>query len=281
MFGVVPRVIWEKSIAPDERGRIVVAHNCLLLAPSDDPSKAILIETGSGDKFDAKNRDVFGLSGPSIRDVLAAREIDVAAVSDVILTHLHFDHAGGATRLDESGQSVPTFPNATIHVQRREWDDANANNSVMTRTYLRENLEPLRNRLKLIDSPVPFPNGHLPARDEMPSTTLDGRLTEILPGIFAFNTPGHTWGQQAILFHDADGQPTVFVADLIPTAHHVGAAYNMAYDVEPFISMITRRWFLTEAAARNWKLILVHDPGAAIYRVSDNGKGWFSLTSNA
>jgi glyoxylase-like metal-dependent hydrolase (beta-lactamase superfamily II) len=147
----------------------------------------------------------------------------------------------------------------------------------MTRTYLRENLDPLRDRVKLLDAPAPWPAGHRPDKSEPPGISLAERKLEILPGVSVFRVPGHTWGQQAVCFADERGQTVVFVPDLIPTIHHAGAAYNMAYDVEPYISSVTRRWFLEEAARGDWLLVLDHEPGNPCCRVKEDGKGWFKL----
>lgn len=286
MFGIVPRPVWTREITPDARHRIVVAHNCLLL---DAPGGArILVEAGSGGKFDAKLRDIYGLSDRTVVDAVA----EVAAEADVrhaIVTHLHFDHAGGLTRLSRAGEPshwtdpatgrgvVRSFGDAEIVVQAREWHDAAANRSVMTRTYLRENLEPIAPRLRLVDSPAPFPHGIVPDRDALPAAPLEDRLTEVLPGIFVFLVPGHTWGQQAVLFGDDRGRTVVFVPDVMPTVHHVGAAYSLAYDVEPYATMLSKRWLLAEAAARDWLLVLDHEPASPCVRVRPDGRGWFTL----
>jgi glyoxylase-like metal-dependent hydrolase (beta-lactamase superfamily II) len=103
------------------------------------------------------------------------------------------------------------------------------------------------------------------------------RRTEIAPGVYVFLTPGHTWGQQAVLFTDDRGRTIVFTPDMMPTVWHVGAAYNLAYDVEPYTSMITRRWFLDEAATNNWLLLLDHEPGHPLQRVEPDGRGWWRL----
>jgi glyoxylase-like metal-dependent hydrolase (beta-lactamase superfamily II) len=131
--------------------------------------------------------------------------------------------------------------------------------------------------VRLLDASPPFPPGHPPQRDELPPTRQRDREIEILPGIFGFAIPGHTWGQQAIRFIDAAGQSVVFSADLIPTAHHVGAAYNMAYDVEPFTSTVTRRWFLRAALEQNWLLVLDHEPTHPLQRVRADDRGWYTL----
>jgi glyoxylase-like metal-dependent hydrolase (beta-lactamase superfamily II) len=275
MFGVIPRVIWSRAVAVDEAGRIEVGQNCLLL---EGGGRRVLIEAGSGNKFDAKSRGIFGLTEYSVIDAMAEAGVRCEGVGHVIPTHLHFDHCGGLTRKTAGSDGItPTFVNAEVIVQRREWADANANRSVMTRTYLRENLDPVAERVRLIDSPPPFPAGHVPERDELPPTPLAERITTVLPGIDVFNVPGHTWGQQAVRFTDARGRTVVFTPDVLPTAHHVGAAYNMAYDVEPYLSTVTRRWFLEEAVTGGWLLVPVHDPGHAMYRAARDGKGWYHL----
>src|SRR3954469_10447080 len=124
MFGIIPRVVWSRMIAADERGRIEVAHNCLLLSRVDDPNFRGLIETGSGDKFDAKNRDILGLTDRSIIDALREANTSPDQINQVIVSHLHFDHTGGVTRRGNDEQIAVTFPTPPIHVQRREWDDA-------------------------------------------------------------------------------------------------------------------------------------------------------------
>lgn len=275
MFGIIPRVIWRKLHTPDREGRIKLAHNCLLL---ERAGQQVLIETGSGDKFDKKFRKIFGLTNYSIIDALREANVRGEDIPHVIVSHLHFDHAGGLThRVDEDDIGY-TFPNATVHVQRREWEDALANRSTMTRTYLlEENLDPIRGQVQLYDTPLPFSLGYQVKRDEFPHGTLRERETEILPGIFVFKIPGHTWGQQAIRFTDEFDRTVVFSADLIPTAAHVGLTYNMAYDVEPYTSSVTRRWFLKEAAEKDWLLVLDHEPGNPLRRVRDNDKGWFEL----
>jgi len=295
MFGVVPKALWGRNVQSDAQGRITLGHNCLLLEAVDAKSagfRRAVIEVGSGDplKYDEKFRQIFGLGDEWIMTALRDAGTSCEEIDHVIVTHLHFDHAGGLTRRARTGELADwispaglgiklTFPKATLWADSREWDDAIANRSVMTRTYLREHLEPIRERLSFIESPPPFAPGHLPQRDELPTTPVIDRQTEFLPGLLAFNVPGHTWGQQAISFTDDRGQTVVFVPDLIPTAHHVGSAYNMAYDVEPFMSTVSRHWFLKEASAGNWVLVLDHEPGHAVFRARADGKGWYELVA--
>ena len=306
MFGMVTRVVWSRTVEPDDRGRIAVQHNCLLLersgpvptpglpgAPSPLPSpKLALIETGSGDKLDAKSRDIFELENRSILDGLHEADCRPEDIELVATTHLHYDHSGGLTRRPRAeekpdwtgpgsdGREGPvklTFPNAPICTQAREWSDALANRSVMTRTYFRDHLEPIRDRVKLLDSPRPFVSGQILDRDASPPTPVALRETPIADGISVFIVPGHTWGQQAIKFTDTKGRTVVFTPDVMPTIHHLGAAYSLGYDVEPYTSMISRRWFLEAAAEGDWLLVLDHEPGNPCQRVRRNEKGWFDL----
>jgi glyoxylase-like metal-dependent hydrolase (beta-lactamase superfamily II) len=292
MFGLVPRVVWAKTVPVDDRGRMDVQHNCLLLERSGggDGPKLVVIEVGTGDKMDAKNRDIFALENRSITDALHEADCRPEDVGAVAVTHLHFDHAGGLTRLcragekaDWSGAGGPsggvklTFPNAKVFAQEREWKDALANRSVMTRTYFRDHLEPIRGQIKLVDSPRPFPSGYIPDRDETPAAPVELRKTEILPGLWVVLTPGHTWGQQAIIFKDTKNRTVVFTPDVMPTVHHLGAAYSLGYDVEPYTSTVSRKWFLEEAVKGKWLLVLDHEPGKPCVRVKENGKGWFDL----
>lgn len=305
MFGLVPRAVWSRAVTPDDRGRIAVQHNCLLLEragpepaapaagqPPPHSPKLVLIETGTGDKLDPKSRDIFELEDRSILTALHEADCKPQDIGAAIVTHLHFDHAGGLTRLARPGEKPDwvgpscagtphgvklTFPSATIHTQEREWADALANRSVMTRTYFRDHLEPLAGQIRKVDSPRPFPTGYTPDRDELPLLSLEQRETEVLPGISVFLAPGHTWGQQAVKFTDTRGRTVVFVPDVMPTVAHLGAAYSLGYDVEPYTSMVTRRWFLDAAAAGDWLLALDHEPGHPLQRARRNDKGWYDL----
>lgn len=313
MFGLVPRVVWSRVVETDDRGRFALQHNCLLLERADDtpassipptgraPSlplptpKLVLIETGTGDKLDPKSRDIFDLEQRSIFNALHECDAGPEDIETVFVSHLHFDHAGGLTRLPRVGEAPDwtgpgsagshpvkrSFPNATIYAQRRERTDALNNTSVMTRTYFRDHLEPILEQMREVDSPLPFPPGYVPLRDETPPSPVDLRLTEVVAGVHVFLVPGHTWGQQAVLFHDTDGRTIVFTPDVMPTVHHVGAAYSLGYDVEPYTSMVTKRWFLEAASEKNWLLVLDHEPGNPCVRVRVNDRGWFDLVPEA
>lgn len=312
MFGIIPRVIWTRTLTPDDQNRIELMHNCVLLE-SEDPDpitgkvKRYLIEAGTGDKLDDKMSTIFGLDGRTVESEVIAAGVNPEDIDATIVSHLHFDHAGGLTRRCREGEEADwiatkegaasgdsseikfTFPNAELIVQRREWVDARNNDAVMTKTYYRDHILPFeddrlplnggRDRLRLIDSPRPFPLNRKPSKGELPKTSIQERMTEVLPGIRTFLVPGHTWGQQAVQFEDTDGRMIVFTPDVMPTHHHIGQAYSLSYDVEPFTSMITKNWFLKEAAELDWTLLLDHEPGNPLYKVGSTESGWFELTN--
>ena len=250
MFGVVPKSLWSKLVEPDERNRIELQTNCLLL---EHDGRRVLVETGCGDKWTDKERSIYGIEHRCVLDALA--EVDVApeSIDRVIVTHLHFDHAGGLTRLID-GQVMPSFPNADVIVQRQEWDDANANRSTMTGTYLRTHLDPIAQQMKLVEGEA-----------------------DVELGIRVLPDPGHTWGQQAVLI-DTDDGTLCFPGDLMPTVHHLGAAWSCGYDMEPYQSKCTKTWLFERACDEGWLLVLDHEPGDAVHRLVRNDRGWYGVS---
>lgn len=241
MFGVVPKTLWSSLVEPDEANRIPLQTNCLLLRRAD---QIVLVETGLGGKWSEKERGFWEVQRRTIVDALREVEVEPEQVDHVIVSHLHFDHAAGLTHLDERGRPVSTFVNAVIHVQETEWQDARANKSTMTRTYLTSHLDPI------VDQVDP----------------ADG-AGEVLPGIWVWPMPGHTWGQQAIRFDDRAGV-VAFVGDVMPTIHHVGPAFNLAYDMLPYTNMRSKQALLEQAASEGWRLVLDHEPGPPVVRVN-------------
>lgn len=303
MFGLVPRAVWKKAVEVDEHDRIALRHNCVLLeSETEDPdlgrTRRVLIETGTGDKLDAKMSGIFGLDGRTVEHAVNDAGVECGQIDNVIVSHLHFDHAGGLTRACREGESPDwvaeagtkplatdrvkvTFPHARVHVQAREWRDALDDASVMTRTYFRDHLEPIQDWVVLAESGPPFTPGIRPGRAELPRGGAAERASRVLPGVDVFLVPGHTWGQQATMFEDTDGRTVVFAADLLPSVHHLGAAYSLAYDVEPYTSMVTKTWFLSEAADRDWLVVLDHEPREPLQRVRRSDRGWFDLIPEA
>jgi glyoxylase-like metal-dependent hydrolase (beta-lactamase superfamily II) len=255
MFGIIPKPLWVKLVEPDDRNRIPLEQNCLLLERS---GSLALIECGIGDKFPKKLRDIYAQEDRTIVDALHEADCDPKDIDTVVVTHLHFDHAGGLTRWGPDGETPElNFPNAEVVAQRLEWEDALANRSTMHKTYLREHLEPIRERVRLIEGEA-----------------------EILPGMRAIPVPGHTWGQQAVAFEAADGGTVCYPGDVMPTANHVGAAFNLAYDVEPYTNMGSKSMLLGRASEGAWTLALDHEPGPPLWRAEPSREkpGQYTLT---
>ena len=246
MFGVVPKPLWERRIPADERNRIPLALRCLLVEHDDG---LVLIDTGIGNKENDKFRDIYGVDNAGangrtkLEDALAALGHDPEDITWVINTHLHFDHAGGNTSL--SGLS---FPRARYVVQRRELDFAQHTNERTAASYLAHNFQG-----------VPF-------------QLIDGE-TEILPGIRAIPTPGHVPYHQSILV-ESGGEKACFVADLVPTSAHLPLPWIMGYDLEPLVTLETRRRIYQRAEAEGWLLVFEHDPTVVSGRLGRDGKGF-------
>jgi glyoxylase-like metal-dependent hydrolase (beta-lactamase superfamily II) len=235
MFGVVPKPLWEKKSPPDSRNRIRLATNSLLVRAAN---KNLLIETGNGTKWTPKLRDIYAIDeGDPLRQNLATSGISPSQVDLVINTHLHFDHAGGNTRLLDD-HAVPSFPNAQYIVQADEFAHA-ANPTERDRaSYFEDNFLPMRQsgQWKLISGD-----------------------TEILPGISAVRIPGHNGSIQAVKL-TGGGKTVFFVADLFPTRHHLPLAWIMAYDLYPLQTLETKRKWMRTIVADGWIVVFGHDP---------------------
>jgi glyoxylase-like metal-dependent hydrolase (beta-lactamase superfamily II) len=252
MFGVVPKPLWERRIRPDERNRIPLALRCLLI---EHPDGLVLVDTGLGNKENAKFKDIYGVAndgedGPTqLEDALGDCGHAAASVKWVINTHLHFDHAGGNTA--RSGeQTVLAFPNATYVVQKGELGFASHTNERTAASYLPPNFVPVAeaNRFRLV-------NGEL----------------AILPGIHLLPTPGHVPFHQSVLVSDG-GEAACFLGDLVPTAAHLPAPWIMGYDLEPLVTLASKKRLLTRAAAEHWQLVFEHDPAIARARLAVNAR---------
>ena len=249
MFGVVPRVLWEKVAPPDDRNRIRLAMRAWLVRGA---GRTILIDAGAGGKLDAKVGTVFGFQDvPSLDASLMSAGVGVADVDLVVASHLHFDHAGGFTTRDADGSVRPRFPNARYSVRRGEWDDALNPHERNRASYFAENYVPLRDA------------GVLDLLDE------DG---EVAPGIRVRRTGGHTMHHQIVEIHDG-GQTAIFAADLLPTVAHLPLPYIMGYDLYPMDTLAFKRGFLAEAVERDYLILFEHDPEIAAGRIrAEDGK---------
>lgn len=246
MFGIVPKPLWEKRIPADARNRIKLGLNCFLIYAG---GKRILIETGAGGKFDDKRRDIYGLDGPRLADRLRDYAIAPGDVEIVVNTHLHFDHCGGNTRL-ENDKIVPTFPNARYVVRKGEYENAMRVNERTRATYFAENFAPLEKtkHLQLIETD-----------------------TEIVPGVELICTPGHTADMLGVKL-SGGGKTAFLLADLVPTTAHLPLAWGMGYDLFPLTVLENKRKWLPRIAAEEWIALFVHDPRTpACYLREQNG----------
>ena len=252
MFGVVPKILWEKCCQPDEQNRISLGLNCLLIRAG---RKNILVDTGLGDKEDAKFQEIFAVERiPTLRDSLKMQGLQPEDIHMVVNTHLHFDHAGGNT-VRENGAIVPTFPRAKYFVQRGEYEDAARANERTRASYRRENFTPV---------------AHVDQWEFM-----DGE-TELVPGVSVVVTEGHTRHHQSIKI-ESEGQIAFYLGDLIPTVSHLPLPYIMGYDLYPLQTLETKRWVLDRAVSENWLLVFEHDPRVLMGRVRKDIEGKFYL----
>ncbi|MBO6576566.1 MAG: MBL fold metallo-hydrolase [Rhodothermales bacterium] len=248
MFGIVPRPLWSRKTQPDDAGRIPLSTRCLLL---QGEGRLILIDVGIGDKFDAKHRGIYAMEqGPSLVDGLRAMGVAPSDVTDVVLTHLHFDHCGGATTFRD-GASRVIFDRAVHHVQRAHWEWAQAGNSREQASFLPENLLPLEAEGQL--------------------NLLDGNV-DLFPGISVEAVNGHTEAQQIVHIDGAGDEHLVYVADLIPTSAHLPPVWGMAYDIRPMVTISEKEQFLARAAEGGWRLFFEHDPFVESGVVTQGGR---------
>jgi glyoxylase-like metal-dependent hydrolase (beta-lactamase superfamily II) len=250
MFGVVPKVIWCKLYPCDENNLCNWIMRCLLIVDGD---RKILIDTGIGKKQSEKFFANYFLNGDASLDTsLAACSYTVDDITDVILTHLHFDHCGDAIRWNaDKTDYLPTFRNATYYISRSQWEWATHPNNREKASFLKENILPIKEKgkLKLVDE--------------------DGQL---FPGISVRLFYGHTDGQM-IPFINYKGKTIVYMADVLPSAAHIPLPYVMSYDTRPLITLEEKEKFLKEAAEKEYVLFFEHDLYREACTVVDTEKG--------
>lgn len=238
MFGVVPKPLWEKRLPADDRNRIPMAMRPLLVRGE----RMMIIDAGAGDKMEAKLEEIYAFEKSESLDAsLTAVGVSAEDVEIVLASHLHFDHAGGFTRKDPSGQVIPRFPRARYHASRGEYEDAAHPHERNRASYFAENYVPLQEAgvLQFWDTD-----------------------RTIMPGVRVRRTGGHT-RCHSIVYLESGERTAVFVADLIPTTAHVDLPWIMAYDLYPMETLEFKRAFLREAIDREYIIFFEHDPAIA------------------
>jgi glyoxylase-like metal-dependent hydrolase (beta-lactamase superfamily II) len=236
MFGVVPKILWELRFPADGRNRVRLATNCLLVRGA---GFVALIESGLGEKWDPKDRDRYGIDERStVAGGLGDLGVRPEDVDALVLSHLHFDHAGGATRPDADGRAVPAFPNATLYVQAEELSHARTPNERDRASYRPDDWEPYAQVGRL--------------------AAVTGEV-EVRPGVTVVPVRGHNAGMQAIRV-ESQGNVAFYFADALPTTAHVPIPWIMAYDLYPVDLVENKRRLLETAVAERWLCVFEHDP---------------------
>jgi glyoxylase-like metal-dependent hydrolase (beta-lactamase superfamily II) len=255
MFGVVPKPLWERRIAADARNRIQLGMRCLLI---EHPSGLVLVDSGAGNKENAKFHDIYGVENAgangrtALEDGLAQLGVSPEQIAFLISTHLHFDHAGGNTFIDEAGVVRPTFPRARYFVQRGEYEFATHPNERTAASY--------------------FDRNYAPTLESGQLELLEGE-SEIVDGIGVMVTPGHTPYHQSIVIRSA-GETAIFLGDLVPTHAHLPLPWIMGYDVEPLVTLESKRGLLKRVEQGEWTVIFEHDAVVPWGRVQFDGKAY-------
>ena len=237
MFGTIPKVLWERTNPADDRNRILMGLNCLLVRT---PTENILVDTGLGNAYDEKFAFLYGVdkSGVDLLKSLAAAGVSATDINKVILTHLHFDHGGGNCVQDENGEFRPTFPNAIYYINQGELAYAKEPDPRSKPSYLPYTWESLerRGQIELISGEV-----------------------EVVPGVTILPAPGHTPNHQIVRV-DSGGLTACFLADLVPTPAHLKTHYVMGFDLDASTAMKNKEWVLKQAQAENSLLVFEHSP---------------------
>jgi glyoxylase-like metal-dependent hydrolase (beta-lactamase superfamily II) len=233
IFGRMPKMMWENFVSTDRKNRVTMGLNCLLLQCD---GRNILVDTGVGPKDNFRDKEIYGLVPSRLLRSLKSVGLGPRDIDAVVLSHLHFSHAGGATRMDRVGDMVPSFPNATYYVQRASWEDAQQPSERHADVFRADDFGPIAERDRL----------HL----------LDGDI-ELFRGLNLIVTEGHCPGHQLVVFSHG-GERIVYLGDLVPTPHHLGLTVISSYDYEPETTMDQKRAILDDAEKQGWLLVFSH-----------------------
>jgi methylmalonyl-CoA epimerase len=247
MFGTVPKNLWEKRLPPDDSNRIPLSMRPLVVRSG---THTMIIDSGCGDKMDAKSAQIYKLDRRYHLDhALAEAGLGVEDIDIALASHLHFDHVGGFTAIGKGGALVPRFPKARYIAHRAEWEDATHPHERNRASYLQENFVPLKDAgvLTLVD---------------------DG--AEIMPGVRYRRSGGHTAHHQVVTI-ESGGKTAVFTADMYPTSVHAPDPWLMGYDLYPMDTLAFKRAFAPEAIEREYLLFFEHDPSMAAGYLRETG----------
>lgn len=246
MFGVVPRVLWEKFCPPDELNRVRLNMNCLFV---DTGKEKILVETGIGEKWTDRELKIYGIfrRKPFAETLFERTGCKPEDISIVINTHLHFDHAGGNTIFDKTGKTVPQFPNARYFVSEKELEHAETPHERDRASYLPENWQPLKASGQLDPKPESY---------------------EVVEGLRIEQIRGHSETMQTVCLK-AGGETLYGFADLIPTTAHLPLPWIMGYDLYPTETLAAKKKLLPLAVKENWLCLFYHDFELPLCRLTE------------
>lgn len=246
MFGIVPRVLWERRTAPDEQNRIKLGTHCLYV---ETPAEKILIETGMGEKWTEKLSNIYGIRrektfAETLFEKTGNRPEDI---SIIVNTHLHFDHCGGNTQFNETGKIVPAFPNARYLVSENEFNHAENPTERDQGSYLKENWKSLQKTGQI---------------------ELKPSVYEVVPGITMTEMRGHNGSMQTVKIESKDETIYSF-SDLIPTTNHLSLPWIMGYDLFPLETLENKKKLLPQALKENWICWFYHDTEKPLCRLTE------------
>ncbi len=250
MFGIVPRVFWSKTNPPDERNRIELAARALLVIGG---GRKILVDDGNGGKMNEKFKDIYKIDNSKFNITSSLKKFSLSHddITDVILTHLHFDHAGGSTTRQD-GKLIPTFPNARYYVQKKHWEWAQQPTDKDRGSFV--------------------PDDFLPLKAEGVLEIVDGEF-EIFPGIELLMFNGHTTAIQLPKIFDRK-TTVLYCCDLVPTFSHLPYPYVMGYDLRPLVTIEEKKRILPRAYEEKWILFSEHDPFTEAVTIKSSEKGF-------
>ena len=248
MFGVIPKPMWEKKAAPDARNRIQLAMNCLLIRAG---GKRIIVETGAGGKFNAKLRDIYAQDGPHLVERLRDYSLKPGDIDIVVNTHLHFDHCGGNTQI-ENGKAVPAFPNARYIVHKNELEHAKHPTERDRASYFPDNYAPM---------------------EATGQWQLGGDEVEVAPGVDLICVPGHIAHMYCVKL-DGGGKTAFLFADLVPMTSHLGLAWIMGYDLYPMQTLENKKKWIPKVGSEGWLALFGHDPNVPAAYLRERDGQW-------